>query len=67
MAQPLPKIALTGCTLDLGMQAPAGSRWTVSPTISVVYSDGSKKRRTFDDTTFVSSGSAISKSFGLDL
>lgn len=67
LAQPLPKVALSGCTLDLGMQAPAGSRWTVSPTLTVVYSDGSKKRRTFDDTTFVSSGGAAAKSFGLDL
>ena len=67
MTQPLPKVALTGCTLALGMEAPGGSRWTVSPTLIVVYSDGSKKRRSFDETTFVSNGGLASKSFGLDL
>ena len=67
MAQTLPQVALTGCTLELGMNAPGGSRWSVSPTATVVYSNGHKAQRTFDITTLVSNGSFVAKSFGLDL
>jgi hypothetical protein len=67
LVQPLPREALTGCTLDLGMDAPGGSRWTVSPSVTVVYSNGDKKQRSFDLATLVSSGSYVSKRFGLDL
>lgn len=67
MAQTLPQIALTGCTLELGMTAPSGSSWTVSPTATVVYGNGRQVPRTFDFVTLVSKGSYISKSFGLDL
>ena len=67
LAQPLPREALTGCTLDLGMDAPGGSRWTVSPSVTVVYSNSHKRQRSFDLTTLVSKGSYVSKQFGLDL
>ncbi len=67
MAQTLPQIALTGCTLELGMSAPSGSRWTVSPTATVVYGNGKQAHRTFDFVTLVSNGSLVVKSFGLDL
>jgi hypothetical protein len=67
MSQPLLQLALTGCTLELGMSAPSGSRWTVSPTVTVVNSNGQKVPRTFDFVTFVSNGSYVAKSFGLDL
>jgi hypothetical protein len=67
MSQSFLQIALTGCTLELGMSAPSGSRWTVSPTVTVVNSNGQKVPRTFDFTTLVSNGSYVSKTFGLDL
>ena len=67
MPQPLLQLALSGCTLELGMSAPGGSRWTVSPTVTVVNSMGQKVPRAFDFVTLVSNGSYVSKSFGLDL
>jgi hypothetical protein len=67
MAQTLPQVALTGCMLELGMSAPSGSSWTVSPTATVVYGNGRQAPRTFDFVTLVSKGQYVSKSFGLDL
>jgi hypothetical protein len=67
LVQPLPREALTGCKLELGMSAPSGSRWTVSPSFTVVYSNSHKRTRSFDLATLVSNGSYVSKTFGLDL
>jgi len=67
MVQPLPRVALTGCKLDLGMNAPTGSRWTVSPTLTVDLSNSRKVKRSFDYATLISNGPYVSKSFGLDL
>lgn len=66
MAQPLPRVALTGCTLELGMDAPTGTRWTVSPTVQVLFANSARKVRSFDDTTLVSTGGYTAKSFGLN-
>ena len=60
MAMPLPKIALSGCTFELGMESAAGSQWTVSPTVTVTDSNGRKRQRTFDPVTLKSDGSYVS-------
>jgi hypothetical protein len=66
MAMPLPKVALSGCTFELGMMAPAGSAWTVNPTVTVTDDEGKKRQRSFDPVTLESKGSYVSRSFGLD-
>ena len=66
MAQPLSRVALTGCAFELGMDAPNETRWTVSPTVHVLYANSARKVRSFDDTTLVSTGGYTAKSFGLD-